>query len=339
MEYRQIAHEDALELGRVAAAVGLAIVVDDAVGVGEVVDGGIGNVLSQRDVVLIRHCKEQLDQAAEDDALVVRPRVEQVVLAVGVQPVVDGVVLVDHARGLEPGELALRPADIEVFVGSAVGQVRRHRKEEFVRDGVGVGAVLGPPDAAIGAVGRPSGRHAVEDALGEAEVLLVLGEVVGIDPCKSPPCVVVVVAVEPLRHVDIGGGSASGVGAVGRAGLLLSNESRHDFDILSRALRQPPPGRVRRNRLAVDHCLVEAAYAPLALRSGYRVDRGGLPKREGEDHLGHVAEAVGGVASGEVAHGSQAVGCVPPSGRVPDSCCTIVPDLEGGEGHLGPLCG
>jgi hypothetical protein len=70
----QIAHEDALELVGIAAAVGLAaLVVDDAVVVGELFDGGFGDLGSEGQVGAVGGGFVELDEAAEDDALVVGP--------------------------------------------------------------------------------------------------------------------------------------------------------------------------------------------------------------------------------------------------------------------------
>jgi hypothetical protein len=58
----------------VAAAVGLAaLVVDDAVVVGELLDGGFGDLGSEGQVGAVGSGFVELDEAAEDDALVVGP--------------------------------------------------------------------------------------------------------------------------------------------------------------------------------------------------------------------------------------------------------------------------
>jgi hypothetical protein len=58
----------------VAAAVGLAaFVVDDAVVVGELFDGGFGNLGCEGQVGAVGSGFVELDEAAEDDALVVGP--------------------------------------------------------------------------------------------------------------------------------------------------------------------------------------------------------------------------------------------------------------------------
>ena len=70
----QVAHEDALELVGVAAAVGFAaLVVDDAVVVRELLDGGFGDLGGQGKVGAVGGGFVELDEAAEDDALVVGP--------------------------------------------------------------------------------------------------------------------------------------------------------------------------------------------------------------------------------------------------------------------------
>ena len=70
----QVAHEDALELVGVAAAVGLAaLVVDDTVVVRELFDGGFGDLGCERQVGAVGGGLVELDEAAEDDALVVGP--------------------------------------------------------------------------------------------------------------------------------------------------------------------------------------------------------------------------------------------------------------------------
>lgn len=70
----QVAHEDALELVGVAAAVGLAaLVVDDAIVVGELFDGGFGDLGCEGQVGAVGGGFVELDEAAEDDALVVGP--------------------------------------------------------------------------------------------------------------------------------------------------------------------------------------------------------------------------------------------------------------------------
>ena len=71
----QVAHEDALELVGVAAAVGLAaLVVDDAIIVGELFDGSFGDLGCEGQIGAVGGGFVELDEAAEDDALVVGPR-------------------------------------------------------------------------------------------------------------------------------------------------------------------------------------------------------------------------------------------------------------------------
>jgi hypothetical protein len=69
----QVAHEDAFELGCVTAAAWLAAVVDDAVVVGEGVEGCVRDARGKLHVFFVGGCAVQFDEAAEDDALVVGP--------------------------------------------------------------------------------------------------------------------------------------------------------------------------------------------------------------------------------------------------------------------------
>lgn len=146
-------------------------------------DCGGGDFVRPVEIALIRSCTVELNEGAEDDALVVGPGILAVVDAVGCQAVVDGVIGVDHACVEEPGPLLLRGLDIGCAVcgGDAVCEMRRDGEEEFIGDGVDVGVGLRPVDAAV-AVGWAAGGHLVEDADGGVEVGLFAGYVVGLDP-------------------------------------------------------------------------------------------------------------------------------------------------------------
>jgi len=183
LQHLQIPHKHALELCAVCSAVGLAGVVQDAVCVGEVVDRGGGDCLCGGDVGgAVAGCLGELDEGAEDDALVVGPDGAVVGVAGGVEAVADGVVRVDHPRALEPFPLGEGGGEVVRGVaGDAVGEVGGGGEVELVGDGVDVGLALVPPDAAVAGGGGAVG-HVVEDVDGFLEVLLLAGYVVDFDP-------------------------------------------------------------------------------------------------------------------------------------------------------------
>ncbi len=109
LQVPQVPHEDALELGPVVAAVRLAPLEQHAV-LGQVRDGGGGDIHRLVEERGVARGLGQLDEAAEDDALVVGPGLHPVVLAVVGEPVVDQVVSVDQPAVLEP--IPLRIGDV-----------------------------------------------------------------------------------------------------------------------------------------------------------------------------------------------------------------------------------
>lgn len=73
MQKLQVAHENALELGSIAAATGLAAVVNDAVVVREFSNGGFGDLRGEGEVSVVGGGSIELNETAENDALVVGP--------------------------------------------------------------------------------------------------------------------------------------------------------------------------------------------------------------------------------------------------------------------------
>jgi len=73
VQQHEIARKHAFELRAVGAAVGAARVMQDAVGVGQLGEGGFGNAPCEREVCSIGGGAVELYEAAEDDALVVGP--------------------------------------------------------------------------------------------------------------------------------------------------------------------------------------------------------------------------------------------------------------------------
>lgn len=126
LQVPEVAHEDALELGAVGAAVGLAALEQHAV-LGQVRDGGRGDGVGLVEERRVARGLGELHQPAQHHPLVVRPRLHPVVLALLCQPVVDQVLVVDHPAVLEPVPLRLGDVRVVVFLGGhPVGEGRRH---------------------------------------------------------------------------------------------------------------------------------------------------------------------------------------------------------------------
>jgi len=160
----------------------------------------------------------KLREGAEDYALVVGPGGRPVVLAGGVEAVVDQRMRVDHSGCGEPLPLACGPIEIRGLPldGRSPGQARRHGQEELVGDGVLISPRLAPPDAAV-AGGVPAAGHVGEDGLGHREVAGVTRPVVGIDPRQGPPAFIVVVIVEEALRGIHGEGVFDRRAILGRA--------------------------------------------------------------------------------------------------------------------------
>ena len=122
----QVADEDALERRAVAGAVRLAAVVEHAVAV-EPRDRGGGDRLRRGQQPGVAGGPGQLDQALQDDALVVGV-VRGAEAAVGdVEPVHDQVA-VDQAAAVEPVPLGVGPAEVGGVAGDPVVQAGRQRR-------------------------------------------------------------------------------------------------------------------------------------------------------------------------------------------------------------------
>src|SRR6266852_8256831 len=85
----EIAKKDALELNAVSAAIWLARVMQNAVRVAQMVDRRQRDVLCRLRQRAVRILLVELDEASKDDTLIVGPRGSVIVLAVGVQPIVE----------------------------------------------------------------------------------------------------------------------------------------------------------------------------------------------------------------------------------------------------------
>src|SRR6185437_973340 len=140
----------------------------------------------------------KLGESAEDDSLVVGPGGFTVIAAAGVESVVDQVAVVDHAGMRKPFPFAVGPRQVRRALlrgGGAVCQMRGYGKEQLIGDGVFVGSLLAPPDAAGAVVAPPSG-HVGKDGLGHVEIGWMAREVVGVDPSEGPPAFVVVILID-----------------------------------------------------------------------------------------------------------------------------------------------
>ena len=109
--------EDTLELLTVTGAVAVLVtaVDEDAVAVNELGGGGVGNSLGSIEVRGIAGGLGELGETAEDDTLVVREGGTVVVIAAGVETVVDKAVAVDHAGSLEPVPLVNGSLDVRLL--------------------------------------------------------------------------------------------------------------------------------------------------------------------------------------------------------------------------------
>ena len=205
VERGEVAQEDAFELRCIGAAVGFAAVVEDAVCVCQGGDGCGGDLIGLAEQCGIWNENGELGEAAEDDALIVGPGGGEVVVAGLVEAVVDEAFVVDHAGVLEPFPLALSPGEVLLLMifWNAGGEVGGDGEKELVGDGVLVGTVLAPPDTA-GAGVIPAAGHIGEDALGHVQIVLLMGLVVGVDPGKGPPALVVVIVVEEAGEFVLG---------------------------------------------------------------------------------------------------------------------------------------
>lgn len=171
--------------------------------IGQLLDGSLGDFGRAREVALVAGGAGQLGQAAEDDALVVGPGDAVVVVAAVVEAVVDEVLGVDHAAVLEPLPLVLGDLEVLLVAGDAVGERGGDGEVQLVGNGVYVGAVLVPVDAAVA---RPAeaGLHVLEDGDGGIEEKAVVGDVVGVDEAERPPALVIVVLVEKVLEAALG---------------------------------------------------------------------------------------------------------------------------------------
>lgn len=207
IEISQVADEGTLELLAVCAAVAgleLALVSldEDAVGVGQGVDGGVGNGRSSGEERPVSGGLVELAEAAEDHTLVVRPCGQAIVLAVGVESVVDEVVGVDHAAVLKELPLSIGNVEVRGVGRHTVGEGGGDRKVQLVGNGVDVGAVLAPVDAAAG--GSQAGLHVIEDFNGRVEVVLVASGVVGVDQGESPPSFIIIKVIDEVAEASFG---------------------------------------------------------------------------------------------------------------------------------------
>jgi hypothetical protein len=205
-----------------------------------------------------------------------------------------------QARGLEPVPRVLGHVDVVLLpVRAAVGEVGGDAEVEAVGDAVDLLVALVPPQTStVGtgedALGAPSLAHVLEDGLCRVEVLLLVGDVVDLDPCQGPPRLVVVVVVEEALE----------------AALLEAGAWRVLFQLVGKlgVVRGDPPGSHLGRHL---------------LRVGVGVCKNGL------DVLVVVA-----IDLQEIGNDGQAVGAVPPPGGLPESGVFVVPFLERYESFL-----
>jgi len=103
------------------------------------------------------------------------------------QPVIDQIVRVDHAGGLEPCPLFARPRQVgrRCAPDGSVGQRSNDGEKEFVRDGVLVMAGLLPPYTSAACARVPFGGDVREYRLGHCQIGLSARQVVGVTDAES----------------------------------------------------------------------------------------------------------------------------------------------------------
>lgn len=167
-----------------------------AVGVSEGFDSCCSDGLRGRNVAGVWRGFVEFDEGAEDYALIVGPDCSVVVVAGGVETVVDEGFGVYHSGVLEPGPLALGDGEVGLLVaGHAVCEVSGNAQVELVRNGVHVGVFLVPPYPSS-AFGGAAVLHVVEDVDCCVEILGRSSDVVCLDPTQRPPSFIVVIAIE-----------------------------------------------------------------------------------------------------------------------------------------------
>ena len=112
-------------------------------------------------------------------------------------PSFDEVLRVDHSGRGKPSPFLLRPSQVAGLHCSAGprGEAGSYGEEEFVGNGILIGAVLVPPNATA-ATAVPAGGHVRKDLFRHVQVLSTVRFFVGRDPSERPPALIVVIVVE-----------------------------------------------------------------------------------------------------------------------------------------------
>lgn len=141
--------------------------------------------------------------------------------------------------------------------------------------------------------------HSVENALCQTQIILVPSDIIRGDPCQRPPCIVIIIPIQPKRGID-------------------SPRLRKQV----RQWRQGPQGIVRRLRHAA------------RTRDFLHAWVGIHPRGDGVCVIENIdcGCAHGDVQGSQVGNHRHAIGAVPPAARVPDTIGAVVEGLEGVEG-------
>src|SRR5215469_5079224 len=149
VEIVEVAHEYALELRAVPVAASCAVLSgleQDAVPRarrqgGQRVQRSVGDRLALPEITGVAGDLIQRGEPAEDDSLVIGPRLATVVLAGIVEPVVNQAGSADQAVGAEPVPLSSRPVEVLATAGTTLMQPCCECEEQFIGDGVLVRAL------------------------------------------------------------------------------------------------------------------------------------------------------------------------------------------------------
>lgn len=130
-ELSEVAGEDAFEVDTILSAIGFAGIVQDALSIGEMCEGGEADPpRGGKQIGLLADTVES-DQTAEYDALVISPSSLAILVTGVVEAVIDQVVGVHHARVGEPIPFPGSPVEVAhaLLAMCAQGKTGRARKE------------------------------------------------------------------------------------------------------------------------------------------------------------------------------------------------------------------